>query len=134
MDTQKQLNVALHAGTQTAAAHKASSKFGAPSLYRPRPEDEDSRIVRPRFWNGKSAVPLSKFNLDCSSYDFDRIIDRNTDTGVFGINPCAETDRLKSAITEIWDEFGFIHCKKTGLSEYKDLQQFGSCGTAGVFF
>lgn len=128
----------LTTGLKKAVGHFAksraltttSAKSGAAALasntqvniYNPKPQEEDSRIIRPKFWTGRSAVPLEKFNLDCSKFDFGRILVRDEAGKVMADPNCKETEKLVSNIREIWDEMGFIQLKKTGLTDYPEMQ------------
>jgi len=97
-----------------------------PELYNPLPEAEDNRPIIPKFWTGQPAVPFEDFQIDCSKFQMDKIVQTSTingETETFTDNDFHETKALKDEMSYKFNKVGAVQLIKTGLEDMTSMEK-----------
>jgi hypothetical protein len=79
--------------------------------------------VIPKFWTGTSAVPLEKFQVDCSKFDMNNIVKPN-DVGETEVDhDFSQTKELVEEMTEKFDNIGAVQLINTGLETTDSMEK-----------
>jgi len=105
----------------TAAAAAVNKSFNV-NFYNPQPQDEDSRPIIPKFWTGKSAIPFEDFQIDCSKFKMDRIVQK-TGTEVVIDTDFHETKAMVEEMNDKFNNVGVIQLIKTGLKDMDSMEK-----------
>ena len=94
----------------------------AVNFYNPKPQDEDSRPIVPKFWTGTSAIPFEKFQIDCSKLQMDRIVQKAGSEVVID-HDFHETKALVEEMNDKFNNVGAVQLIKTGLKDMDCMEK-----------
>ena len=95
-------------------------------FYNPLPEAEDNRPIIPKFWTGQPDVPFEDFQIDCSKFQMDKIVQKTTINGVtetFTDDNFHETKALKDEMSYKFNKVGAVQLIKTGLEDMTSMEK-----------
>ena len=95
-------------------------------FYNPLPEAEDNRPIIPKFWTGQPDVPFEDFQIDCSKFQMDKIVQKTTVNGVtetFTDDNFHETKALKDEMSYKFNKVGAVQLIKTGLEDMTSMEK-----------
>ena len=100
------------------------------NFYNPLPQDEDNRPIIPKFWTGKSAIPFEEFQIDCSKFQMDRIVQKtsitsNNSSTIESVidNEFHETRALAEEMSYKFNKCGAVQLKNTGLKDTSSMEK-----------
>jgi len=121
------LSTSKKCSTAAAASFQKSSSV---NFYNPTPESEDNRPIVPKFWTGKPAIAFEEFQIDCSKFQMDRIVQKtitksnDSSTTEFVIdNEFHETKALADEMSYKFNKWGAVQLKNTGLTDMDAMEK-----------
>jgi hypothetical protein len=106
-----------------AQALPAASRIFSRGFYNPRPQEEDARPLDAKFWSGKSAIPMEKFQIDMSKYDLKKILSAKNPDGSVAADPnLRDTQLLREHMDELYLNVGAVHLINTGMTSGEEFQ------------
>ena len=102
------------------------------NFYNPLPENEDSRPIIPKFWTGSPSIAYDDFQIDCSKFDMDRIVQRisardetnNKEVSKVVIDEdFHETKAMVEEMNYKFNKFGLVQLINTGLKDMDSMEK-----------
>lgn len=131
---------ALGTTSRSNAAALAAAATTKPTIYMEPgydPKIEDNRPVVPAFWTGESAVPFSKFVIDCEKlnlHEVAKVYGEGKHKEVVVNEDHADTKALREVMKHTFEEIGAFQLTNTGLKDIDQMSEIAKMTNENVMW